>query len=104
MILLCRKPTHPGEMLREEFLPDYGLTVAQFAQRLAVSRQTANELVHERRSVTPQMALRLGMLFGTTPQYWLNLQHNIDLWHELDLNKDMFVDVIPLEVPQVALG
>ena len=104
MLLISRKPTHPGEMLREEFLPDYGLSIAQLAQRLGVSRQTANELVHERRAVTPQMALRLGKLFGTTPQYWLNLQHNADIWQELDINSAALDAVEPLEVPQLAVG
>ena len=49
--LVSRKPTHPGEVLREEFMPDFGLSVAQLAQRLGVSRQSMNELVHERRAV-----------------------------------------------------
>ncbi len=51
------RPTHPGEMLREEFLPDYGLTVSTFAKALGVSRQTVNELLRERRSVSPEMAV-----------------------------------------------
>ena len=51
--LVSRKPTHPGEVLREEFMPDFGLSVAQLAQRLGVSRQSMNELVHERRAVRP---------------------------------------------------
>ena len=63
------RPTHPGEMLREDFLSDYGLTVSSFAKALGVSRQTANELVRERRAVTPEMALRLARLFGNTPEF-----------------------------------
>ena len=54
-----RRPTHPGEMLREDFLPDYGLTVAGLADALGVSRQTVNELLRERRALSPEMALRL---------------------------------------------
>jgi addiction module HigA family antidote len=84
LLVVGRRPTHPGEILREEFLPDYGLSVAQFAERLGVSRQSANELVHERRSVSASMALRLGRLFGTTAQYWLSMQRNVDLWDSLD--------------------
>jgi len=83
MIALARKPTHPGEMLREEFMPDYGLTVASLAKKLGVSRQSVNELVHERRAVSTEMALRLSKLFGTSAEYWLNLQRNIDLWDAL---------------------
>lgn len=96
MIIVSRKPTHPGEMLREEFLPDFGLTVAKTAELLYVSRQTVNELVRERRSVSADMAVRLARLFGTTPQYWLNMQRNVDLWDALDLHKDDLLQVQPL--------
>jgi len=74
------RPTHPGEMLREDFLPDYGLTVSSLAQALGVSRQTINELLRERRAVSPEMALRLSRLFGNTPEFWLNAQRAVDLW------------------------
>ena len=73
-------PTHPGEMLREDFVPDYGLTVSSLASALGVSRQTVNELLRERRAVTPIMALRLSRLFGNSPEFWLNAQHAKDLW------------------------
>ncbi len=75
-----RRPTHPGEMLREDFLPDYGLTVSALADAIGVSRQSVNELLRERRSVSPEMALRLGRLFGNTPEFWLNAQRAVDLW------------------------
>ena len=75
----CR-PTHPGEILREDFLPDYNLTFAGLANALGVSRQTVNELLHERRAVSPEMALRLSKLFGNSPEFWLNLQRAVDLW------------------------
>jgi len=74
------RPTHPGEMLREDFLRDYGLTVSSLARALGVSRQTVNELLRERRSLTPEMALRLARLFGNTPEFWLNAQRAVDLW------------------------
>ena len=74
------RPTHPGEMLREDFLPDYGLTVSSLAKALGVSRQTVNELLRERRAVSPEMALRLSRLFGSTPEFWLNAQRAVDLW------------------------
>lgn len=74
------RPTHPGEMLREDFLPDYALTLSSFAKALGVSRQTVNELLRERRSVSPEMALRLSRLFGNTPEFWLNAQRAVDLW------------------------
>jgi len=74
------RPIHPGEMLREDFLPDYRLTVSGLAEAIGVSRQTANELLRERRSVSPQMALRLARLFGNSPEFWLNAQRAVDLW------------------------
>ena len=74
------RPTHPGEMLREDFLPDYGLTVSGLAEALGVSRQTINEVLRERRAVSPEMALRLSRLFGNTPEFWLNAQRAVDLW------------------------
>ena len=73
-------PTHPGEMIREDFMPDYQLTTASLANALGVSRQTVNELLRERRSITPAMALRLSRLFGNSPEFWLNAQHTRDLW------------------------
>jgi addiction module HigA family antidote len=73
-------PTHPGEMIREDFMPDYELTTTSLANALGVSRQTVNELLRERRSITPAMALRLSRLFGNSPEFWLNVQHARDLW------------------------
>ena len=67
-------------MLREDFLTDYGLTVSRLARALGVSRQTVNELLRERRSLTPEMALRLARLFGNTPEFWLDAQRAVDLW------------------------
>ena len=75
-----RKPSHPGEMLREDFMPDYGLTVAGLAESLGVSRQSVNELLRERRAVSPEMALRLARLFNNSPEFWLNAQRSVDLW------------------------
>ncbi len=74
------RPVHPGEMLREEFLPDYGLTTATLATALHVSRQTVNELLREHRSLSPAMAVRLSRLFGNSADFWLNAQRAVDLW------------------------
>lgn len=75
-----RRPIHPGEMLREEFVPQYELTVASLADAAGVTRQSINELLRERRAVSPEMALRLGKLFGMSADFWLNLQRDVDLW------------------------
>ena len=72
-------PTYPGEMLGEDFMPDYGLTTASLADALGVTRQTVNGLLWKRRAITPIRALRLGLLFGISPEFWLNAQHSIDL-------------------------
>ena len=73
-------PTHPGEMLKEDFMPDFGLNATSMAIALGVSRQTINEILRERRAITPSMALRLSRLFGNSPEFWLNAQHALDLW------------------------
>ena len=74
------RPIHPGEMLREDFMPDYDLSVSRLADALYVSRQTVNELIRERRAVSPEMALRLSRLFSNSAEFWLNAQHAVDLW------------------------
>lgn len=102
MLFITRKPTHPGEVLREEFMPDYGLSVAQLASALRVSRQSVNELVHERRAISTDMALRLARLFGTSPQYWLNLQRNIDLWNSMGISNELIEEIEPLPLPAMA--
>jgi addiction module HigA family antidote len=95
---LKRPPIHPGEFLREEFLPDYGLTVSGLANALGVSRQTINELLRERRSVSPEMALRLSRLFGNSAEFWLNLQRNVDLWEAENAIKEDVKRIQPLRV------
>ena len=93
-----RKPTHPGEMLREDFIPEYGLTVAGLAEALGVSRQSVNELLRERRAVSPEMALRLARLFGNSPEFWLNAQRAVDLWTAAQSIKEEVDQIKPLNV------
>ena len=95
-IPMKRRPTHPGEILREDFMPDYGLTVSSLAESLGVSRQTVNELVRGRRSLSPEMALRLSGLFGNSPEFWLNLQRALDLWEAQEALKDDMRRIKPL--------
>ena len=73
-------PTHPGEMLREDFMSDFNLNATSMATALGVSRQTINQLLREKRAITPLMALRLSRLFGNSPDFWMNAQHAYDLW------------------------
>lgn len=76
-------PTHPGEMLREEFLIPLGITQSAFAVRLGVSFQRLNEIINGKRSVTPDTALRLARVTGMSADFWLGLQQDWDLWHAL---------------------
>ncbi len=73
------RPIHPGEVLREEFLGPLGMTAHALAQALRVPAPRINDLVRERRGVTPDTALRLARYFDTTPQFWLNLQASYEL-------------------------
>jgi addiction module HigA family antidote len=78
-----RPPTHPGEMLLEEFLKPLGMTQVELADRIHVSYPRVNEIINGRRGVTPDTALRLSRLFSTSPEFWLNGQRNWDLWHAI---------------------
>ena len=91
-----RRPTHPGAILREDFLPDYGLTVSMLAKRLGVSRQSVNELVLERRAMSAEMALLLSALFGNSPEFWLTGQRAVDLWDVSHALKGRLKDIAPL--------
>ncbi|MEQ1885389.1 MAG: HigA family addiction module antitoxin [Bryobacteraceae bacterium] len=72
-------PITPGEILKEEFLVEYGLSQNQLAKAVGISPNRIAEIVHNRRRITADTALRLGLYFGNTPQFWLNLQSNYDL-------------------------
>lgn len=76
-------PTHPGEMLREEFLVPLGITQSAFALQLGVSFPRLNEVVNGKRAVTPDTALRLARVTGMSADFWLGLQQDWDLWHAL---------------------
>ena len=78
-----RPPTHPGEILLEEFLKPAGITQQVFAEQLGVSRQRLHDLLHGKRGVTPDTALRLARVLDTTPDLWLGLQQAWDLWHAM---------------------
>jgi addiction module HigA family antidote len=75
-----RRPTHPGEVLREDVQPALGITQGEFAKRLGVSRLTFSEILREKRAVSPDMALRLARSLNTSPESWLNMQQAVDLW------------------------
>ena len=78
-----REPTHPGEMLLEEFLKPMGISQRELAEGIRVPYQRVNELVNGKRGITPGTALRLAKFFGNTPAFWMNLQLRWDLYHAL---------------------
>jgi addiction module HigA family antidote len=90
------KPTHPGEMLRDDFLPDYGLTPEMLAKALDVPISAVNELLNEQSSMTPAMALRLSKLFGNTAKFWLNAQQAVDLWYAEQKIRESLAHIRPL--------
>jgi addiction module HigA family antidote len=83
-----RSPTHPGEMLSEEFLKPMGLTQRQLADSIHVPYQRINEIVNGRRGVSPSTALRLSKFFGVSPDFWLNLQLRWDLYFAQQVEAD----------------
>lgn len=87
MNITKRQPVSVGEMITEEFLVPMGLTQAQLAAAMGVSRKTVNELCTNRRGVTADTALMLATVFGNTAEYWLNLQQRNELWKALNTPK-----------------
>ena len=75
-----RQPTHPGKIIREDYLKYLSITISELASILDISRKTLSKIINERGAITPDMALRLSRAFDTTPNFWLNLQKNYDLW------------------------
>ena len=90
------RPTHPGELLRDEVMPAADLTQERLASLLGVSRRTVNEIVTERRRVSADMAHRLARLFNTTPDFWLGLQQDVDLWQASEKSKAKYEKIRPL--------
>lgn len=85
-------PAHPGEILKELCLDPLELTVTQVAQTLGVARKTLSELVNGRAGVSPEMAIRLAKAFRTTPDFWMNLQKQYDLWHARQKMGDLQIE------------
>lgn len=75
-----RQPTHPGIIIKEDYLEPLSISIKEMASNLGVSRKTLSKIINSRGSITPEMALRLSRAFDTTPDFWMNLQKNYDLW------------------------
>ncbi len=87
-----RPPTHPGEMLLEEFLKPLGISLSEFAIRLGVSFPRLNEIIRGKRSVTTDTALRLARVLGVSADVWLGLQQDWDLWHAMRSDRVREID------------
>ncbi len=74
-------PVHPGEILREEYIKELGLTITAVAEGLGVARGNLSAIINERAGISPEMAVKLSEAFGNTTQFWLNLQKNYEIWH-----------------------
>jgi len=74
-------PVHPGEILREDYIKERGLTVTEVAKGLGIARANLSAIVNERAGISPELAVKLSEAFGNTAQFWINLQKNYELWH-----------------------
>jgi antitoxin HigA-1 len=99
-----RTPTHPGEMLREEFLIPMGITQRDLSTSIHVPYQRINDLIHQRRGITPSTALRLAKFFGTSPEFWMNLQIRWELYAAGKTEKRVIDTIHPYNRKQPAAG
>jgi len=89
-------PSHPGEILKEFYLSELAISITDFAKDIGVSRKAISAIVNGHKSVTPEMAMRFAKAMKTTPQLWLNLQANYDLWHLAHEKKEIFSKIKPV--------
>ena len=94
-----RRPTHPGAVLREDVLLQLDITQARFAAHMGVSRLTVSELLHEKRGLSAEIAVRLAKVLRTTPEVWLRMQQAVDLWDaQQDAGRYAKVEPLPKEL------
>lgn len=74
-------PVHPGEILKEEYIAERGLTITAVAKGLGISRSSLSAIVNEQTGITAEMAVKLSEAFGNSSQFWINLQTNYNMWH-----------------------
>ena len=97
MINIQRKPTHPGEILKSEFLDEFGLTQVELAKALNTTFRTINEIINKKRSLSPEMALKLSKYFGTSVELWLNLQNQFDIYTVMEKKKNLLKNIQPFK-------
>ena len=93
-----RRPTPPGEILRYEFLEPLGLSQKELAEALGITRVRLSEILRGRRAITPDTAFRLARFFGTTPEFWLGLQTDVNLWDTLQVHGAEYRKIKPVKV------
>lgn len=91
-----RRPTHPGEIIRFEFLEPLNMTQQELAEALGVARTRLTEIILGKRALTPDVAFRLAKLFNTTAEFWMGLQTNLDMWEAFQANKAAYLRINPL--------
>ena len=74
-------PVHPGEILREDYINERGLTITEVAKGLGIARANLSAILNQRAGISPEMAVKLSEAFGNTTQFWVNLQKNYEVWH-----------------------
>ena len=89
-------PPHPGEVLQTLCLEPLGISLTEAAKLLGVTRKTVSKIVNGHSAITPEMALRLEIVFGSTAQTWLNMQNAYDLWHMAKLRKTLKAALHPV--------
>jgi addiction module HigA family antidote len=96
-----RTPTHPGEMLLEEFLKPMGINQRELSNAINVPYQRVNEIINGRRGITPSTALRLAKVFGVSADFWMNIQLRWDLYFAKEVESDALKNIKPLSVNQI---
>jgi len=94
--MAMHNPSHPGEVLKKLWLEPMGLTMTEAAAMLGVSRKTVSKIINGHGAITPEMALRLEIVFGTSAQAWMNMQTAYDLWHMAKLRKSLKASLHPV--------
>ncbi len=95
MYNLKRMPTHPGQILKEDFLEPLGLSQTLLARELNTTFRTINEIINEKRNISPEMAIKLSRYFGTSTEIWLNLQNQYDLYKIKIKKQRIFEEIKP---------
>ena len=101
MKIMQRKPTHPGQILKEDYIEPLGITTTALSKILGIGVGTLSKITNESASITPEIALKLSMAFDTSAEFWLNLQGNYDLWQAANMSTE-WQEIKPIVEPFVA--